>query len=249
MGRRTAAALLCAALWLSACASDVAPQSSAATTVPDPGRELTITVTETVKNEDGTDTVVRLDLEGRAWGSGTDYVILGHMRPADMTSWFDFGRVLAEQGYTAIAFNFRGYGKSEAGENGEFAVGNDMRAAVDAALAEGAQRIYLIGASMGGTGAVAAASDRDIEAVVTLSAPDEFEGVNAAVLAERVESPMLLIAADADGTAADDASAIASGAKGETELVVLSGDQHGTNLFADHREELTKLILEFLEAA
>lgn len=236
MGRRKAAVLLCAALLFSACGNDAAPQSTAADTVPDPGRDFSITA------RDGT------QLEARAFGNSDRYVILAHMRPADMTSWFDFARVLADEGYTAVAFNFRGYGGSE-GVEGDFSVDLDVRGAVDAALDAGASEVFIIGASMGGTGAVAASAIDEIAAIVTLSAPDEFEGVNAANLARSVESPILLIAADQDGTAAEDASAIAAEAQGETELIVLSGDQHGTNLFTEHGEELTKLILDFLAAA
>jgi len=235
MRRQSAAVVLCAALLLSACGSDPAPESTSADSVPDPGREVSL-----VTSDD-------LTLEARLWGTGDEYVILAHMRPADMASWFDFARVLAEEGYTAMTFNFRGYGESE-GVEGDFDVAVDVRAAVDAALAGGATRVHLIGASMGGTGAVAASASNQIGATVTLSAPDEFEGVNAASYAQLVDNPMLLIAAEEDGTAAVDAAAIAAEAKGDAELVVLSGAQHGTNLFAEHGEEITVLILEFLAA-
>ncbi len=135
--------LLCAALLLSACGNDAAPESTSEDSVLDPGRELSIT------NNDGQ------PLEARAWGTGSRYVVLAHMRPADMTSWFDFARLLADEGFTAIAFNFRGYGES-GGEPGEFSVAADVRAVVDAAVAEGASAVFVVGASMGGTGAVAA---------------------------------------------------------------------------------------------
>lgn len=235
MGRRIAAVLLCTALALNACAGDAAPESTPADSIPDPGREMAIT------NNDGQ------RLEARAWGTGNRYVVLAHMRPADMTSWFDFARLLADEGFTAIAFNFRGYGES-GGEPGEFAVAADVRAVVDAAVAEGAVDVFVIGASMGGTGAVVASASNDIAGTVTISAPHEFEGDDAVTFAQLVRSPMLLIAADEDGDAADDALLIASEVKGETELVVLAGSQHGTNMFAEHGEEITAKILEFLGA-
>ncbi len=233
MGRRTAAVLLCAALLLSACGDAAAPESTSGDSVLDPGRELSIT------------NIDDQALEARAWGTGSRYVVLAHMRPADMTSWFDFARLLADEGFTAIAFNFRGYGESE-GEAGEFSVAADVRAVVEAAVAEGASEVFVIGASMGGTGAVAVSASNDIAGTVTLSAPAEFEKVDAASKAQFVTTPILLIAADEDGTAADDALAIASEAMGETELVVLAGAQHGTNMFAEHGDEITAKILEFL---
>lgn len=229
-------ALLCAALLLSACGNGAAPQGTSGDSALDPGRQLAIT------NNDGQ------VLEARAWGTGNRYVILAHMASADMTSWFDFGRLLAEKGFTAIAFNFRGYGGSD-GEPGESSVAADVRAVVDAAVAEGASEVFVIGASMGGTGAVVASASSDIAGTVTLSAPDEFEGVNAVAFAPFVATPILLIAADGDGSATDDALAIAAEAKGETELVVVTGAQHGTNMFADHGPEITAKILEFLGSA
>ena len=237
MRRRIAAVLLCAALLSSACASDVAPESTGSDPVADPGRELI------VATSDG------LELEARVWGEGDTYVVLAHMRPADMTSWFDFARLLAGEGYTSLAFNFRGYGESEVDDENDFSVAVDVRAAVDAAIADGAEEVFVIGASMGGTGAVAASASNEIAGTVTLSAPDEFEGVNAASLAQFVDSPLLLIAADDDGDAAENALAIAAQAKREPELVFLSGDQHGTNMFAEHGDEITQLILDFLASA
>jgi pimeloyl-ACP methyl ester carboxylesterase len=234
MRRRTAAALLCAALFLSACGSDAVSDATGSDTVPDPGRDFPITTRD------------KLSLEARAWGSGTTFVVLAHMRPADMTSWFDFARLLADEGYTAIAFNFRGYGESE-GDEGEFNVAADVRGAVAAALAANADDVFIIGASMGGMGAIAAAAGDQITGTVALSAPAEFEELKTSKLAPLVKSPLLLIAADEDGEAANDALAIASD-KPDAEILVLPGAQHGTNLFAEHGVEITERILEFLEA-
>lgn len=237
MRRRTAAVWLCAALFLSACGNGAASESTGTDPGVDPGRQFSFTT------DDG------LDLEARIWGDGDSYVILAHMRPADMTSWFDFARLLADEGYTALAFNFRGYGQSESDDQAEFSVAEDVRAAINAANESGAEEVFVVGASMGGTGAVVAAASNDIAGIVTLSAPDVFEEVDAVSWADDVEAPMLLIAADDDGTAAEDALAIAAASNQEPEVVVLSGGQHGTNLFAEHNDELTRLILDFLAAA
>ena len=234
MRRQFAAALLCAALCLSACGNDAVIEGTGADTIPDPGRDFPIT------------TLQGLNLEAKAWGTGESYVILAHMRPADMTSWFDFARLLAEEGYTAVAFNFRGYGESD-GNEGEFGVKDDVRGVVAAALDAGATNVFVIGASMGGTGAVAAAAGDGITGIITLSAPAEFEGLDATHYSPFVHGPLLLIAADEDGEAANDALAIASGNEA-AEVLVLPGAQHGTNLFAEHGTQITERILEFLTA-
>ncbi len=184
-----------------------------------------------------------LVLEAERFGVGDDFVVLAHMRPADMTSWFSFAGFLGAQGFSAITFNFRGYGNSD---GAGFAVEVDVAAAIDAAHALGAARVFVIGASMGGTGAVAAADESDVDGVVTLSAPDRFEGVDAAAAARNVAVPLLLIAAEDDDPYASDADVIASQAAGPAEVMILPGRKHGTDLFVDHSERLTTTILQFL---
>ena len=182
-------------------------------------------------------------LEGRRFGSGSTGVVLAHMRPASMESWFDFARVLAEGGYSALAFNFRGYGNSE-GDG--FAVDVDTAAAIDFLTASGATNVIVIGASMGGTGAVAASAERSTGGAVTLSAPDAFEGTDAVAAAATYAGPLLLIAAENDRPYSEDAVAIAGASAGEAQVAILPGGAHGTNLFDDHGGAVTSLILEFV---
>ena len=51
-------------------------------------------------------------LAGSTFGDGTAGVVLAHMFPTDQTSWHPFARQLAMEGYRALAFDFRGYGRS-----------------------------------------------------------------------------------------------------------------------------------------
>jgi pimeloyl-ACP methyl ester carboxylesterase len=184
-----------------------------------------------------------LILEGRRFGSGPSLVVLAHMRPADMESWFDFARVLAAEGYSTLAFNFRGYGDSE-GDG--FDVDTDVLAAIDFADGLGAEEAFVIGASMGGTGSVTASSQRPVSGTITLSAPGAFEGADAVTAAPALTAPILLVAAENDTPYPSDAGAIDAATTVPSEVVILPGSQHGTNLFLDHGEELTALILEFL---
>ena len=184
-----------------------------------------------------------LTLEGRRFGSGPALVVLAHMRPATMDSWFDFARVLAAEGHSALAFNFRGYGDSE-GDG--FDVDTDALAAIDFGTSLGAETVFVIGASMGGTGAVTASSQRPVSGTITLSAPDVFEGADAVAAAPSLTAPILLIAAENDTPYPSDAATIDAAADVPSEVVILSGSEHGTNLFIDHDEALTAMILGFL---
>ena len=189
----------------------------------------------TFPTEDG------LVLSGTSFGAGVTGVVLAHMYPADQSGWFSFAQRLGGQGYQALTFDFRGYGESE----GEKDIGNldrDVEAAVAEIQALGAERLVLIGASMGGTaGLIAAASEpvwpgfgegAGAAGVVTLSAPLAFRGLDARAALPDVRVPVLLLAAEGDQSAVPDAQAMAAQLGGRSEVVVLSGDRHGTDLLS-----------------
>lgn len=209
----------------------VAPPTGTDATVPPEGTPLAF------ENADGQ------RLEGRRFGSGSTFVVLAHMKPATMESWFPFAEELAAAGYSALAFNFRGYGGSE-GDG--FAVDVDTIAAIDEALRLGAEEVYVIGASMGGTGAIAASAERDVAGTVTLSAPARFGEVDAVAAAEHLQAPLMLIAAEGDDAYVAQARQIAEAAPVDADVVPLDGSRHGTNLFVDHGEQLRELIFAFI---
>lgn len=171
-------------------------------------------------------------------------VVLAHMRGSDHTSWESVADQLADAGYAAVTFDFRGYGDST-GER-DTHLDRDLTAVVASVRAAGADTVVTIGASMGGTAVLATAADLDVDAAVALSAPARFGDLDASspgLPAER----LLLVAARDDHPYVDDLGAIAAATGAR--LVVLDGSRHGTRLFADHGTELTRLILEVLESA
>ena len=100
------------------------------------------------------------------------------MRPADQESWWPFARVLKDKGYQVLAYDFRGYRDSQ----GELDIDNidkDVQAALDFMKSEGVSKVFLIGASMGGTASLKIASGEEVTGVITLSAPPAFEGLDA----------------------------------------------------------------------
>ena len=70
----------------------------------------------------------------------------------------------------ALAINFRGYGGST-GKTGEWTTVTDLAAAKVWLKAQGAKEIALVGASMGGHAVLGSSFDRDVECVVSISAP------------------------------------------------------------------------------
>ncbi len=196
-------------------------------------------------------------LEGRLFGDGTSAVVLSHMRPADQTSWFAFAGRLADDGYLVLTYDFRGYcpggqGGCSGGETDISTIWQDVLGAIDFVHAQGATSVSLVGASMGGTASLVAASrlGSDVRAVVTLSAPVSIEGLvaDASVLTQ-ITAGKLFIAGVGDASAARDAETLYQQSpppKGGLQIV--PSDDHGTDLLTGARgEDVARLIENYLE--
>src|SRR5688572_21686138 len=70
-------------------------------------------------------------LAGRLFGTGPSGVVLSHMFPApDARDWYPVAERLATDGYTALAFSFRGY-EGSAGRKDPSKAHVDVKAAAD----------------------------------------------------------------------------------------------------------------------
>ena len=184
-------------------------------------------------------------LDGRLFGpdKGSAGVVLAHMFPADQSAWYFFADRLGDLGYRVLTFDFRGYcpggdaGCSE-GEKNIPAIWQDVEGAVAALRSKGVTRLALVGASMGGTASliVAAKQGRDIDAVITLSAPPAFEGLDAGpdVLAE-VSAAKLFIAGNGDISAAQAVDAFYGQSLQPKRPVILTTDDHGTDILSGNQ--------------
>ena len=183
-------------------------------------------------------------------GGGETAVLLASMSRNDQRAWRPFAQDLRDAGYRAYTFDYRGYGRSE-GERETATFDDDLAAALEyVAAQEGVERVVIVGASAGGTAAlaVAAAPPEDIEiaGVLTLSAPREFEGL-AAGTAGAEGLPVVLLAAEDDDDAAQSAAALAEIFDGEA--VVYEGRGHGTDMLRGRTgAEVSARIVEFIES-
>lgn len=187
-------------------------------------------------------------LKGYLFGSGKTGVILTHMFPTDQKSWFDFAKKLANEGFTAMTFDFRGYGES-GGSKEVSQIDRDLEGAY-LYLKPKAQKIFLIGASMGATASIRVASQQPVAGVVCISDPVSFRGLDAEGAIAKVKAPALFIATEEDGGGRYAVSArnLHQKARGKKDLLILSGSAHGTFLFqTPHKEQLERKILEFLK--
>ena len=187
-------------------------------------------------------------LHGRTFGDGPVSVVLAHMYPADQRSWQPFAETLADEGYTALTFDFRGYGGS-GGKKEIEKIHRDVEGAVQFMRDQGAGGIFLIGASMGGTAALKVAAKERFLGVITLSAPTEFQGL--AVLEEmaEVDSPALFLAAEDDRPARHAAAALFSATGGQRLQEIYRGKDHGTDMLTgEFGEDVEGSLLDFLYA-
>ena len=226
---------------VTACASDDGPPEV------DP---LTASISENDVKAPGVDEIIRFrtedseDLWGSVFGVGEIAVILTHMRGRDQTSWFPFARFVAESGYKVLTFDFRGYGKSTGTKDTR--MDRDLEAAIAYMRAKGAKQVVLIGASMGGTAVIELASESQVQGVAALSPPAEFGRINALTAVESMVIPLLLIVAENDFQYYSDARKIESAAAA-TQFLLVEGQQHGTNMIAEHRNEIFANLLAFLD--
>ncbi len=224
-----------------------------------------------------------VELAGRLWGEGDVAVILAHGFSQDeaQEGWPPFPAVLAEHGYLALTFNFRGFCDSRDCSDGLVELKNNWRDAMAAvALLEerGAEKIFLIGASMGGLAVLRAARTPgvDVAGVVSLSTPQfpskyymgepQANDVTSARL-KQIDEPTLFIAGKDDvqlpGSApllpgiesvrfAADAQRMFAAAEEPKQLALVDSNVHSSGLVTTAPDDIVKetraLIFRFLEA-
>jgi len=170
-------------------------------------------------------------------------VVLAHMRGADRATWDPIIGPLNDAGNTTLTFDFRGYGEST-GER-DTHLDTDLAAAVSRARTDGASKVVIVGASMGGTAVLEGGARLSADGVVAISAPAEFLGLDGGAGAALLTVPTLLIDSTGDHPYVDQLTAIE--ATTGASIVTYDGSAHGTAIFATHGVELTSLIVEFVD--
>lgn len=203
----------------------------------------------TFKTSDG------VTLAGRLFGpaNAQEGVVLSHMLPADQTSWYPFAQRLAGDGYRVLTFDFRGYcpggdGGCSQGVKDVNAAPTDLDAAVRYLRTQGPTRIGLAGASMGGTASllVAGTDPEDIDAVVTLSAPQVLSGLGVGLQQlATVSAPKLFIAGLGDPSGAVQAAdALYADSPEPKDEQIVTDDAHGTDLLSGPQGEHVQELIE-----
>ncbi len=178
-------------------------------------------------------TTAGASLAGVLLGSGRTGLVLGHQNGSDICEWMPQARSFAAGGYRVLVLDFEGFGDSQPGSGPDARLDVDVVAAAGELRQRGADRIVLVGSSMGGTAVLAAATEISppVAGVVSLSGPAEFHGVDAAAALPRLRAPVLFVASADDQPFADDARAMYRAAPvRDKRLLVVPGGAHGTSM-------------------
>jgi pimeloyl-ACP methyl ester carboxylesterase len=190
-------------------------------------------------------------LSGRVFGHGATGVILAHMRPADQTAWFPFAtKLAATNAYTVLTFDFRGFGESEGDKDFDH-VDTDLIAAYDYMRHQlGISRIYLVGASMGGTASIVVGARLPVAGVVSISSPAQFQSMDALAAVPDLRAPKLFVSSADDVPAARSQEELWAASSDPKEMHTYAGDAHGTNILqSEAGPDLEQRIIAFLTAA
>jgi alpha-beta hydrolase superfamily lysophospholipase len=176
--------------------------------------------------------------------------ILIHGQSWDALGWRDIAPHFVEAGVTVLALNLRGYDGST-GKTRSYVKGKPWTPAIDTVAAvehlrsKGAKEVALVGASMGGSAALGAAMQTDVECVVALSAPvrevpDEMSAM--------VRGRKLYICAIGDTMrAAPNVLASFKALKPPKQLLYFGGKEHSRAMFkAPYGKEVIEAMVGFV---
>lgn len=142
---------------------------------------------------------------------------------------YDLAVGLAEDGWRAVRFDFRGAGRSEGDYGDGIGETEDALAVLAAVEAEAGRPPVLVGYSFGGAVACRAAALRPVARLVTVAAPAQVLGTRLDALADapRVSAPAHVIVGDRDPyVPVELARAIAAAFKPPATLTVLPSASH-----------------------
>lgn len=179
-------------------------------------------------------------------GAKRKVVVLAHEFPTSQKAWTAFARELAARGVDALTFDFRGYGET-GGSRDTTKIDRDLESAVRFIRSRDYAQVYIFGASMGGTAALKVASRLDLAGVVTLSAPTDFQGLDARADVKNVAEQKLFVAAKGDDGAPGAVDYFAQNSSGTKATQLYEGAAHGTELLSgNNADAVKKLLFDFL---
>src|SRR5688572_1705728 len=255
-------------LIVNACAAPAATQTATLAPTPEasPTAEILITPVESAFAP-GEPTAAPLDdilashavtfdtedgatINGELYGTGRTAVIfsvMGNCKPG----WREFAQLTAAQGYMALTYQWRSCKANSVDQALIQKFLDDTRAAITFVREQGAERIILVGASLGGCASAKLAIESQASGLVVVASPPSISqwGFEIESADLNTDIPKLFITAENDNTVpADSTRALYDLAAGPKEWQTYPGSAHGTDLFdGASAEELQQRILGFIQ--
>jgi len=189
-------------------------------------------------------------INAELYGTGETAVIfsvMGNCKPG----WREFAQVTAAQGYMALTYQWRGCKANSVDDVLIQKFLDDTRAAVTFVREQGAEKIILVGASLGGCASAKLAMESDASGLVVLSSPPSISqwGFEIESADLNTDIPKLFITAENDNTVPAEATrSLFDLAAEPKEWQTYPGNAHGTDLFeGESGTELQQSILGFIQ--
>ena len=190
-----------------------------------------------------------IHLPGTLFGSASQVVVFANMNDNNAAPWTETAELLAGAGYMALTFNYRSDGNAFIDERDD-----DLLAAVQYAIDQGAQEIVVVGASIGGPATLKALSahpELPVSGLIIIAAPTDLGGdeITAEELAA-IKAPQLYM------TAEDDSHGLNVTVERLFEMApepktwqTVPGSAHGTQIFGTEEGPLLQAaIVDFVMA-
>jgi pimeloyl-ACP methyl ester carboxylesterase len=169
-------------------------------------------------------------------GEGQVSVVLAHQGRSDLCEELPYAKTLVDAGLRVLAFDFRNNGHSAYPTKNALAYRRDFRAAIKRLRSDGAIRVFLIGASMGGAAAVQNSGGLPLAGVVSLSGTRLWSGfgINKPGPAS-LRAPFLYVGSKSDWRAPlnEARSIIRDAGSRDKRSVFYRGSLHGWQLVQD----------------
>jgi pimeloyl-ACP methyl ester carboxylesterase len=154
--------------------------------------------------------------------SGDTGIVYLHQSDGGLCQWLPVAMIESQKGYRGISID------NSSSTSPELAA-----AAVEWLRAKGVKRVFLAGASMGGTHAWQAATliNPPVDGLISLSAPEIYDGINAVEAARTLNIPVFVVAAEFDGNFASAAQTLHDAIPSQHKhLLMVSGSSHGVSM-------------------
>jgi len=182
-------------------------------------------------------------------------VILLHQRKGSAKDWSPLCLALQKVGYTALALDQRGAGRSlkgpgPTGDNAPWPTSGDIAAAVAYLKPTAKKNIGLAGASYGANNALiyAAAHPEQIRAVALFSPGENYNGLDAVAAARSYTGPLLIFHARNDTIAGTGPQTIRDeSVSGDKDLREIDDNVHGTELLSRSIDETVAFFQRLLQ--